>query len=404
MSATTARRSSADTPDATRTQVRRKQIREAQRAYRSRQQSLVTDLKSRVSQLENTLDEIRRMVDSFHGQIIQPETSPPQPQLMKTVTLLSQEISTELKNSEHRYEESEQRCFSTRAARRSQEFDKKLKGLLLEPSQSLPLGHEPPSLSMLSTSNSSAPDFWRFFFQSGNALLPPITTDGNSSDPWPRLTSPGHHIAAVDRTIEYTTSPFTRRLFHACARAGHQYLTNSLVTDEEMWQEFGLVLQRIPRQEITTYFQRVLRANPCTPVEDPKFPFISLGGAGNHFLPTAERAQNLHRFQSTNGVRVLASLDDWFDVNDVERYLISSGIRLVDDHSLNSLENSLGSATTVNTGDLIVSDQAITNMTMRVDEKPIIKGLSRLCICLGCVAGFRRRDVENLVWQNVKWV
>ncbi|KAL1859924.1 hypothetical protein Plec18170_001871 [Paecilomyces lecythidis] len=357
-----------------RTQLRRKQIREAQRAYRSRQQSLLSDLKSRVSQLENALDETRRMVDSFHGQIIQSETSPSQPQLMRTVALLCQEISTELRCPEHRYQESEKGCSYARAARRSQEFDKKLKGLLLEPSQSPPLGHEQPSLPIVSTSNSSTPEFWRFFFQSGNALLPPITTGGDSCDPWPRLTSPGHHIATVDRPIEYTTSPFTRRLFHACAKAGHQYLTNSRVTDEGMWQEFGLVLQNIPRQEIASYFGRVLKANPCTPIEDQRFPFISLGGAGNHFLPTAERAQNLHKFQSTNGVRVLASLDDWFDVNDVERYLISSGIRLSDDHSLNSLDDPLGSATTVNNTDLIISDQAnIGNMPIRVDEKAVIK-------------------------------
>ena len=38
---------------------------------------------------------------------------------------------------------------------------------------------------------------------------------------------------------------------------------------------------------------------------------------------------NLLPFQETNGVRVIPSEEEWFDVKDVEEYLVNKGIQLV---------------------------------------------------------------------------
>lgn len=283
------------------------------------------------------------------------------------------------------------------------EFHGKINKVLSEPYQST---HGP---SDKSPSGSLTSNFWCLFFNSTNPILPPIQKTT------PSLDTPTHPpFNTTNQTIQYTTTPFTQKLLRACAESGHRYLTNPTVTDAQMWPEFGLMLEYLPRQEIISYFERALNTSPCNPVLDGQFPFISLGDAGVHFSSGSRGMQNLFPFQETNGVRVISSEEEWFDVKDVEGYLVDRGIRLVGCYDLASY-----------TGDgssLVVSGQVLPdNMVAVLDESTLINGesrqdsmiivtglltclgLSRLCICLGCVAGFRRRDVESLIWQNVRW-
>lgn len=127
-------------------------------------------------------------------------------------------------------------------------------------------------------------DFWRLFFSSTNPILPPIQNTSpkfDSNSPTSEIAYPLYDTA--NETIHYTITPFTQKLFHACAESGHRYLTISSVSDVQMWPEFGLLLEYIPRQEIILYFERVLHMTPCNPVKNSRFPFISLGGAGMQF-------------------------------------------------------------------------------------------------------------------------
>lgn len=174
---------------------------------------------------------------------------------------------------------------------RGGEFQGKITRVLSGPSGS---NHtHSSSAGILSTSSPSqdvpslTSDFWRLFFGSTNPLLPPIRdTSPQHDDHNDAFLSPATYSLNSNNSnpkIEYTITPFTQKIFCTCAESGHRYLTNSTVTDTQMWPEFGLLLEYLPRWEIISYFERVLSANPCNPVKDRRFPFISLGGAGTYF-------------------------------------------------------------------------------------------------------------------------
>lgn len=305
-------------------QVRRKQIRDAQRAYRSRQQSLLTSLKERNAQLEDVVAQLSQIMHSFHSTRADP-TLPPS-KLPEAVGILEEEITQQLKRAEasapgrsHRH--------STQFPR----FQERMQRLLVQPaSESEKTICPPPSISTQSNS-----PFWTSFLRTSHPLIPSVhrTPHNASLDIFPALTD------SCDQPITYTTTGFTQRLFRACAESGYSYLTNEAVADQEMWHEFGLMLQSMPRAQVTSYFKRVLETEPCNPVEDFHFPFISLGGAGTHF-PRAKRLsigssglQNLLPFQTTNGIKEVHSDEEWFDIHDIEGFLLSQGISLKSDRS-----------------------------------------------------------------------
>lgn len=210
-------------------------------------------------------------------------------------------------------------------------------------------------------------DFWRLFFSSTNPILPPIQNTSpkfDSNSPTSEIAYPLYDTA--NETIHYTITPFTQKLFHACAESGHRYLTISSVSDVQMWPEFGLLLEYIPRQEIILYFERVLHMTPCNPVKNSRFPFISLGGAGMQFQ--AYETVNLLPFKETNGVRVVPSEEQWFDVRDIEGYLVENRIELgCHDSALYTAQE----ATMVSSSAQVVP----RNMVPVLDEWALIKGL-----------------------------
>ncbi|EKV16157.1 hypothetical protein PDIG_09660 [Penicillium digitatum PHI26] len=91
----------------------------------------------------------------------------------------------------------------------------------------------------------------------------------------------------------------------------------------------------MPRAEIREYFARVIKMEPCNPIIDARFPYVSLGGAGTHFVQPSidEFSDSFALFRTTNGVSHLPADEDWFDVHDVERYLLNQGIHLGDSSS-----------------------------------------------------------------------
>jgi hypothetical protein len=131
-------------------------------------------------------------------------------------------------------------------------------------------------------------------------------------------------------TIQYASTPFTQRLFRSVAESGYRFLSNLAYRDDELWEAFGLSLQHMPRAHIRAYFERVINLEICNPIIDTRFPFTSLGGAGTHFLSPAHDAlpDRLDLFRGKNGVSYVHSDEDWFDVHDIEGYLVSEGIRL----------------------------------------------------------------------------
>lgn len=273
------------------------------------------------------MGQVSQVMHSFHEAKASPNM--PLSKLSTAVDLLEDEITLQLK----RAAPSPGGTYGTsHLPTQLPTFREKMQNLLIQPSLDLAKAVYPaPSIV-------KQPDspFWTSFLQTSHPLIPSTlrTLTDASFDVSPAMSN------LHDRSIPYATTPFTQKLFQACAESGHRYLTNDAVTDLEMWHEFGLMLQKVSRSQVTSYFKRVLAATPCNPVEDFQFPFISLGGAGTHF-PRAKQMsisasglQNLLPFQATNGILELHSDEQWFDVHDVEGFLSSQGISLNSNRSL----------------------------------------------------------------------
>jgi hypothetical protein len=126
----------------------------------------------------------------------------------------------------------------------------------------------------------------------------------------------------------------------------------------------------------------------------------------------------LELFRGTNGVTHIHSDEDWFDVHDIEGYLFSEGIGLDEYPSpLSSIPSIEETGTLALTGSvpgtmMVIDEYKLINsmsssglafLLIRLDLLTLL-GLSRLPVGLGCVAGFRRSDVERVVFQNVRWI
>lgn len=212
----------------------------------------------------------------------------------------------------------------------------------------------PSAMTMMASSglsmSTSKPQARQLFLYSRNGLFPPLTSMGEI----PRVMK--------DETIEYATSGFPQRLLRACAESGYWGLTTTTWSDEDIQPFFGLMLESLSRAEMVSFFERVLAVTPCAPIKDERIPFVCLGRSGTHFnasgaaVSLIEGQHNLSMFYASNGVREVPSDEDWFDVIDVERYLLHSAIQLLPD-ATRSLSNG-----------------PVTKGLLTIEESVIIKG------------------------------
>ncbi|KAI9926178.1 hypothetical protein MW887_004641 [Aspergillus wentii] len=377
--------------------IRRKQVRDAQRAYRSRQQSLVDSLKARVSQLEDVMSHLGQIVESFNDQIIKPGDSLPQPKLFQSCQLLQEEITLQLKRSDRDAETNQGDAVVT-----GQEFRDKIDKVLQQPEQETSIATLPAISTPRILETESSSNFWHLFLGSSNAILPstnPTTYDASLATIPPSLTP-------NDQIIEYTTTPFTKKLFHACTGTGYRFISDPSASDATVWPYFKLVLENQPRREFAAYFKRVFDRKACNPLFDPRFPFVSIGGAGTHYpAVSGSKFHNLLPFQGTNGVTHVDSEETWFDVHDIEGYLEEQGIQVVSHGkylrarpSVSQTENMPPSS------GFAISNLFPDSVPMIFDEEALIYALSYTPVGIGCAPGFRRRDVERVVWQQVRWI
>lgn len=251
--------------------------------------------------------------------VAQAGPSVPRPRLSEAVGLVEKQIRHQIRSAQD----------SSESEQLSDMQESNLKGRI-----SQILVHHPPEQSKTTRSTLPSPSksgsqFWKSFFQTSHLLVPNTlqTSDHETS---------GMAMSTIkSQPIAYATTSFTQRLFSACAKSGYRYLTSDMVTDQAMWPEFGLMLQSLPRSEIISYFHRVVTTVPCNPIEDSRFPFISLGGAGAHFQAQHTRNgapsfQSLQALRITNGIVEVPCNEEWFDVHDVEGFLIARGFQLRD--------------------------------------------------------------------------
>ncbi|KAJ6062072.1 uncharacterized protein N7446_006192 [Penicillium canescens] len=333
--------------------TRRAQVREAQRAYRSRQQSQLSSLKARVEQLENAFASMSQTIHAFDDQVIQSASQWSQPRLFHAVQLLRNEIVSQFKKAAISFQDTA----PSSGLELSQIKDANLGQYVSE----TPANPQPPSQT----------NFWDCFLNSSSAMIPSANTllqDDPSDALLPRSFSPPVTDAP---TIQYATTPFTQRLFRAVAESGYRFLSNLEYKDEDIWPEFGLSLQTMPRAHIRAYFERVVSLHICNPILDTRFPFISLGGAGTHFPSPVHDAlpSRLELFRGTNGMIHVHSDEDWFDVHDIEGYLISEGIGLGEYPSLLSSISSIEE-----TGTLALNGSVPGTMKV-IDEYKLINSM-----------------------------
>lgn len=339
-------------------QTRRAQVREAQQAYRSRQQSQLSSLKARIVQLEDAFHHLSQTMHTFDDQVIRNGSQLSQPELFQTVQSLRDDIVSHLKQADIRFQESPNNEPS-------------------EPSQAVvgqaraQVASEVPTGRLKDHTLESG--FWKLFLGSSAGMIPSTNTqalDNQSNDLNPIPVTPS---IAETHTIQYATTPFTQRLYRACAQSGYRFLSNPSYKDEDMW-EFGLLLQRMPRADITDYFARVVNLEPCNPIIDARFPYISLGGAGTHYLqPSSDYfSHSFALFRTTNGVTHVPADEDWFDVHDVERYLLNQGIG-VGEFPSPTLTISYPSSSVAGHSDLEAPQGELHDgMTMVIDEYKLI--------------------------------
>ncbi|KGO65540.1 hypothetical protein PITC_018580 [Penicillium italicum] len=356
--------------------MRRAQVREAQQAYRSRQQSQLSSLKGRVEQLEDAFNQLGQTMHAFDDQVIRNGSQWSQPELFRTVQLLRDDIVSHLKRAEIHFEEHPKNQTSASSQ------------VVVEQTHAQVASEMPMGRLKDHTLES---DFWKLFLGSSAGMIPSNNTqtlDNRSNDLGPIPVTPS---IAETHTIQYATTPFTQRLFRGCAESGHRFLSNLAYKDEDMW-EFGLLLQRMPRAEIRDYFTRVIKMEPCNPIIDARFPFISLGGAGTHFLqPYSDNfSDSFALFRTTNGVSHVPADEDWFDVHDVERYLHNQGIG-VGEFPSSALTISYTSSPAAGNSNLDpLQSESPDSMMMVVDEYKLIN--STLMLLFAIILGAKYND------------
>lgn len=334
-------------------QTRRAQVREAQQAYRSRQQSQLSLLKARVEQLEDAFGHLSQTMHTFDNQVIQNGSQLTQPELFQTVQLLRDDIVSHFKRADIRFQESQNNQPSVVEKPHAQ------------------VASEVPTGRLKDHTLESG--FWKLFLGSSAGMIPSTNTQALNNQSNDLIPFPVTPSIAETHVIQYATTPFTQRLYHACAQSGYRILSNLSYKDEDMW-EFGLLLQTMPRAEIRDYFARIVNTEPCHPIIDARFPYISLGGAGTHFLQPSsdEFSDSFALFQTTNGVTYVPADEDWFDVHDVERYLFNQGI-VVGEFPSSTLTIPYPSSPVAGHSSLEASQGELPdNMMMVIDEYKLI--------------------------------
>ena len=292
--------------------------------------------------LEEALDKINNIADSLHL-VATADVSLPRSRLVEAVQRIENEIRHRTK------------CALDASSTQDRpghffDFQEQVQYLLTPPPAEQPSASRmtpaptPTPAAPLSTSQQKS-NFWSSFTQTSHLLIPNTTPRSTpTSDQISLGLSSDLSITPPTIPIAYANTPFTQRLFRACAESGFRYLTNETVSDEEMWPQFGLMLQRMPRAQIIAYFRRVVATVPCNPLQDARFPFLSLGGAGGHFNVRHPQGrpglQYLWALQAANGVVELQSDEEWFDVHDIEGFLVNQGLELTGPQAA-SLNNAL---------------------------------------------------------------
>ncbi|PYH91825.1 hypothetical protein BO71DRAFT_331387 [Aspergillus ellipticus CBS 707.79] len=344
---------------------RRRQIRLAQRAYRSRKEASVSLLKTRISELETVVEKMSTAVLSFSDELVH-----------------SGMLASNAIMAEH-LRDTVQTCL-TLAREASKDSDQE--SATVSPPQTQEtspfLGHEshgqtPPLVELEDSLPSSFESNVHLNFGGLHEMH-----QGSSMQFFEPLEN-----SEMDLTV------FADKLHMACVRQGCLALNDDSISLERLQKHFYLTLQIMDRKSIAAYFQMALSTKQSRKnlEQGGVVPFFSLGGAGTHYPRSLLKSRTAN---STFPPRVhwvspqsLASLPqiiqelfqgEWFEMSDLEEYIREKNVHLLTYAPMNFAQQHSSSG-------------------VAVDAARLIQTLTAKAICLGWTPGFRRGDVEDAV-------
>ncbi|KAL4909536.1 hypothetical protein BDW74DRAFT_146774 [Aspergillus multicolor] len=314
---------------------RRTQVRMAQRAYRSRKEASVSSLKDRINQLETAMKQISTAVISFGDDLVRSGALDTHPDLLK------------------------------------------------------PLGNTVQAcLALPVIPNSTMDTNYQLDLPGRNKGL--LASSPDSA-----------HISEGETPMSIPT--FIDRLHVTCSYQAYLVTANSSIPQRRIERPFRILLSLMPRTFVAEFFKDWLlaRAGHKTMAHWEHIPFFRLGGAGTHYpspanvhhpfpahrsgssSPNAHVQEDVAAFTSDMSDEEIE--DVWFDLGDLQGYLVECGV-VLPEYSVEVSMVGLGVG---------VKEKDKGSGATRVSR--LMQSLVRCAICLGRSPGFRRRDVEAAV-------
>jgi hypothetical protein len=391
---------------------RRAQVRLAQRAYRSRQEATVSQLKNRIVEMESVIETMTEAFLAFSDRLMQSgvlNASPDIAQSLKEVTAKYVTLSSQMTETEGDYATPQDIALSQITASEQLSF------------------HSADHTSQSSDSAVAVKTGLGNGDLGGaepvGALIPIETPDMANGPLFPTTTStdirvPSPHLINIRTPMSHLYGPdspfFAQRLHLASYKLAQRYLKNPAVPDSALLRNFGFLMSRWSRRQLIAYLNSFLKSSEGVEVSKKfNIPLLNLGGAGLHYprkhsplgdpnlywLPSAEDISMMY----ANGLSIQDLEEPWFDPGDVEGFLEERGIifsnRNMFPENLQSDRQDVA-ARTWQSG--LLDDQAMFSRgpMFAVDEDQLIDWLSYRGICLGRSPGFRKRDVERFISQH----
>lgn len=290
------------------------QIRLAQRAYRSRKEASISAYKSRIEQLETTVEKMSTAVLGFSDQLVQSGVLASYSDLtahlrdtVETCLNLAKDASPD--------GEADIPDYSPHSEESLSEPEQK------NPNPSLFVGLMPrPSENII---HGSPLDYAGG--QKPSSSLMPYSIESTE-------------MSAVDLPA------FIDRLHVACLYQGYLGLCDPSISIERLQRPFRLLLNMMTREQLAAYFEAAMQARISQKRLEAwnQVPFFSLGGAGTHYPRSPARMHGsgtpLHPLQRWSTVHdplaqypteVQEELEgEWFDMHDLEGFLREQRVRL----------------------------------------------------------------------------
>ncbi len=390
-----------DTYDETAADRRRTQIRLAQRAYRNRKETTISALKQKVTDLQDTIDQMNKTFLSLHdnmvdagiltshytlGRQLQAATE----EFVALARITSSESDDEddkiaqitkgdsdqsgTRNERRRSNNSMEPKTVSRSTKATN-IDRRSSGGRTSTDADADL----EELQLTNTSNDDTNTLFATFYNdssnldgldnlmSFNATVPEIAFSDEAVYNKPlaleRPLKPTYHQGNYTYSFQETT--FARRLHRMCLERAFRYLTVPNISPDRIKRAFRFTFCFSNRKRMLQRFQEMLKRKAGESLENWNVPFFHIGGAGTHFprrddggnpiyppnMVSPAKAFGPQPFIEVETPRMEASTKEmlenigfggeWYDSHDVEEYLKTKGIFLDGQSSFVELDPSV---------------------------------------------------------------